>query len=226
MTVSVLIPFSSDEPWRIRARDHVVGWYRSQGYNVVEGGCPGPWRKAVAVAAAAGRSTGEILVVADADCVCGGVVEAVATVGAGAAWAIPHALVHRLDEAATEAVYGGADPAATVGRTERPYHGFAGGGIVILPRSTYEAIPIDFRFEGWGQEDEAWAMALTSLAGPPARGSADLHHLFHPRPARLSRHIGSAASKQLLGRYLRAAAAGPPAIRALLAETRTPEMVR
>jgi hypothetical protein len=224
MTVSVLIPFASAEAWRLRARDHVVGWYRTQGFDVVEGSCDGPWRKAVAVADAASRATGDTFVVADADCLCDGVTRAVAAVWAGAPWAIPHGLVHRLDEAATEEVYGGADPAATTGRIERPYHGFAGGGIVVLPRATYLSVPLDPRFEGWGQEDEAWAAALTSLAGPAARGSADLHHLYHPAPPRLARHIGSPASKQLLGRYSRAARAGRPAMRAILDETHLAEV--
>lgn len=219
MTVSVVIPFTSDEPWRFRARDHVVGWYETRGYDVTEGACPAPWRKAVAVADAASRSTGEILVVADADCLCTGVGQAVAAVAAGAPWAIPHGLVHRLDEDATCAVYSGATAESTTGRTQAPYLGFAGGGIVVLPRSTYLDVPLDPRFEGWGSEDEAWALALTCLAGSPSRGTADLHHLFHPEPVRLTRHVGSDESHQLLNRYLRAARAGRPAMRALLDET-------
>jgi hypothetical protein len=226
MTVSVLIPFTSDEPWRLLARDHVVGNYRSQGFDVVEGGCPGPWRKAVAVAAAAARSSGEILVVADADCFCAGVHQAVTAVEAGAPWAMPHELVHRLDQTATGAIYAGAAPWTTMGRTQPPYRGFDGGGIVVLPRATWEQIPLDPRFEGWGNDDEAWALALTCVAGPPTRVTANLYHLYHPEPVRLTRHIGSAASKELLNRYLRAARAGRPAMRALLDEVSAPVMVR
>jgi hypothetical protein len=233
MTVSVLIPFTSDEPWRVRARDHVVAWYRSQGYDLVEGTCPGPWRKAVAVADATRRSTGEILVVADADCLCVGVGQAVAAVEGGAAaveggapWGIPHRLVHRLDEAATAAVYDGATAESTGGRAQRPYQGFAGGGIVVLPRSTYLDVPLDPRFEGFGQEDESWALALTTLCGTAWRGTAPLWHLHHPPAPRLSRGVGSPASRQLLGRYVRAARAGRPAMRALLDETRQEVNVR
>jgi len=222
MTVSVLIPFTSDEPWRLQARDHVVGWYAQFGWEVIEGPCPAPWRKALAVVGAASRSSGEILVVADADCLCAGVAAAVAAVEAGAAWAVPHLMVHRLDQTATEAVYRGAAPESTTGRAQPPYRGFAGGGIVVLPRSTYLDIPLDPRFEGWGQEDEAWALALTCLAGKPARGSTDLHHLHHPPPARLSRHLGSNASHKLLSRYSRAARSRPATrdMRALLDEAR------
>lgn len=222
MSVSVLIPFTSDEPWRIRARDHVTSWYARHGWDVTEGVCAGPWRKAIAVADAAARSSGEILVVADADCLCNGVAEAVVAVEADAAWAVPHLMVHRLDQTATEAVYAGAPPESTGGRTQTPYQGFAGGGIVVLSRTTYLEVPLDPRFAGWGQEDEAWAMALTCFAGRPARGTADLHHLYHPPPDRLNRHLGSSASHQLLGRYSRAARSRTATrdMRALLAETR------
>jgi len=220
VTVSVLIPFTSAEPGRLRARDHVTGWYRARGWDVVEGACPAPWRKAVAVADAADRSSGDIIVVADADCICAGIAQAVAAVQTGAPWAIPHLMVHRLDQAATQAVYSGATADSTSGRDEAPYQGFPGGGIVVLPRATYDDVPLDPRFEGWGQEDEAWAMALTSLAGPPARGAADLYHLHHPPPPRMARHIGSDASHQLLNRYVRATRGGRPTMRALLDETR------
>lgn len=225
-TVSVLVPFTSDEPWRLRARDHVVGRYRAQGFDVIQGACPGPWRKAVAVADAAEHSTGEILVVADADCLCAGVSQAVDAVEAGAAWAIPHHLVHRLDEEATWAVYGGATAESTASRAQPPYPGFAGGGIVVLARTAYIDVPLDPRFEGWGQEDEAWALALTALHGPPWRGTDPLYHLHHPPPARLSRHVGSTASHQLLNRYLRAARTGRSAMRPLLDEAHVEEPVR
>lgn len=218
MTVSVLIPFSSDEPWRIKARDHVAGWYAGHDWEVVEGACEPPWRKAVAVAHAARCSTGDVLVVADADCLCLGVAPAVDTIVGGAAWAVPHLMVHRLDQAATEAVYAGADPAATTGRTQRPYKGFAGGGIVVIRRDVLEAVPLDPRFEGWGGEDSSWAMALTTLVGPPVRLKADLFHLWHPPPERMTRRWGSPASRALELRYKRAARASRRAMADLVAE--------
>lgn len=212
MAAAVLVPFSSTEPWRRRARDHIVGWYQTQGYDVVEGACNKPWRKAVAVAEAADRTDADVFVVADADCLCGdGVAAALAEVEAGAAWAIPHHTVHRLDQAATEAVYAGTAPAATTRRVQHPYKGFAGGGIVVLTRALWEQVPLDPRFEGWGGEDSSWALALTCLAGPPARLGADLYHLWHPPPERMSRRWGSRESRVLEIRYIRAARSGRPA---------------
>lgn len=220
MTVSVLIPFASEDPWRVDARNYLAGWWEGLGFEVFEGTCPDPWRKAVAVAHAARCSTADVFVVADADCLCSGVAPAVEAVELGAAWAVPHLMVHRLDQAATEAVYAGADPAGAAGRTQRPYKGFAGGGIVVVRRDVWETIPMDPRFEGWGGEDSSWAMALSALTGPPVRNDADLWHLFHPPPERMTRRWGSPASRALELRYKRAARASRRAMADIVAEAR------
>jgi hypothetical protein len=220
MTVSVLIPFASEDPWRVDARSYVGGWYDALGYEVIGGTCPGQWRKAVAVAHAARYSTADVFVVADADCLCAGVAPAIAAVEGGAAWAVPHGFVHRLDQPATEAIYAGADPAGTTGRTQRPYKGFAGGGIVVLRRDVWEEIPLDPRFAGWGGEDSSWAMALTTLVGPPARLNAPLFHLWHESPPRMTRRWGSPASRALELRYKRAARANRRAMADIVAEAR------
>lgn len=220
MTVSVLLPFASDDRWRLDARSYVGGWYDALGFEVIEGTCPDPWRKGVAVAHAARRSTADVFVVADADCLCGGVAPAIAAVENGAAWAVPHLMVHRLDQTATEAVYVGAAPAGTIGRTQRPYKGFAGGGIVVLPRDVWEQVPLDPRFVGWGGEDSSWAMALTALVGPPVRFEADLFHLWHEPPTRMTRRWGSPPSRALELRYKRAARANRRAMADVVAEAR------
>lgn len=220
MTVSVLIPFASDKPWRTRARHHVAGWYARHGWEVIEGTCEPPWRKAVAVAHAARRTAADVFVVADADCLCAGVAPAIAAVETGAAWAVPHLMVHRLDQTATEAVYGGGDPAATTGRAQRPYKGFAGGGIVVVRRDVLDAVPLDPRFEGWGGEDSSWAMALTTLVGPPSRLDADLFHLWHEPPERMTRRWGSPATRTLELRYKRAARTSRRAMVDIVAEAR------
>lgn len=224
MSVAVIIPFTSDEPWRVRARDHVARWWSCGGFNTVEGRCDGPWRKAVAVADAAARGDAEILVVADADVVLGdpfAVDDAIAAVRGGAAWAMPHGKVHRLDRAATEDVYDiGTSPGHTAGRTQRPYRGWPGGGIVVVARPTWERIPMDPRFVGWSGEDESWAAALDTLAGPCSRFDAALFHLWHPPQSRLSRRWGSREARVLTGRY-RAARNDPGRMETLVGDART-----
>lgn len=137
------------------------------------------------------------MIVADADVWTDGIAAAVTAVASGRArWAVPHRLVRRLTENATRAVLGGAPLDGQP--TQETHPGVAGGGIVVLARDVLEGVPMDPYFEGWGQEDQAWALALTTLAGPMWRGTADLVHLWHPPAPRRSRAVGSAAS---LARY-------------------------
>jgi hypothetical protein len=217
--VSVLIPFAGNDPHRLAALEHVTASYLDLGYEVCVGFTEEPWRKALAVHDALTHATSDLLVIADADCLCTGTPQAVQAVTDGAPWAIPHKRVVRLTEEATRDVYDGAEPHRHMPTTQPPYVGTAGGGIVALTRDTWNAAPIDPRFVGWGQEDESWAYALECLHGRPWRGRADLFHLYHPPQARASRRIGSEASKQLLRRY-HAAIKDPDVMRELIEEGR------
>lgn len=215
MSVAVLVPWREapdrEQVWAyLRAK-----WHKSfPAWAVVEGSCPdGPWRKGLAVADALSRSTSDVVVVADADVWTDGVAEAVDRVRAGVPWAIPHWRVCRLDQPSTAAVLAGAPFGGTYDR--KPYVGRRGGGMVVLSRALYERVPLDPRFEGWGQEDDAWAVALKAVAGQPWRGTEDLWHLWHQPQPRRSLGKGSEASVALLKEYQRAAKAGQ--IQAVLA---------
>lgn len=220
-TVAVVVPFRGGCPYRERA----WAWVRDQyaehhpTWEVVEAAAPGgPWRKGAAVSATFEAANAEIVVQADADCWTEGLATAVRAVADGAAWAIPHRDVHRLTEAATTDVLGGAewDTAPT---EQAPYKGLPGGGIVVATRRVFESVPLDPRFAGWGQEDECWAMALETLLGPPVRGDAPLLHLWHPPQERMTRRRGSLENWSLRSRYF-AARGDSTAMRALLEEFR------
>lgn len=212
--IAVLIPYGNETPWRKAALDTVLGWYaRNLPGATVRLGHPadGPWCKAHAVAAAlreAGRSS--VLVVADADCLTPGLHRAVEAVRRGAPWAMPHLKVHRFDREATLRIHQGADPGSLTGRRvhldQSPYKGYEGGGVTVLRRETYLDCPLDPCFTGWGQEDEAWALALNALHGPPWREPAPLYHLWHEKPARKSRYAGSGSSVRRLALYKEARA--------------------
>lgn len=219
--VSVLVPYRSDGG----SRDAAWSWvsHRWQAtfphWELVVGECPdGPWRKGAAVRDAANKATGDVLVVADADVWTDGISEAVQAVYEGVGWAIPHYHVHRLTEGATARILAGGELHGNT--TRKPYPGFAGGGMFLLRRETLEQVPVDPRFGGWGQEDEAASLALTCLAGRPYRGTAPLWHLWHEPAPRLTGYAGSAESIALLKRY-KTAARSPRAMRALLAEATT-----
>ena len=213
MTVSVVIPWRGGCPWRERALEFVRSKYP---WPVTIAPAPdGPWCKSLATMPAVEASTADVLVIADADVWCDGLDLAVEAVAEGAHWAVPHTMVYRLSEAATVQVLAGADwhglPLA-----QWPYVGFEGGGIVVARRETLIEVPMPV-FEGWGGEDESWAMALRTLAGPPWRGDADLLHLFHPPQERMSRRWGSDEGRELVKRF-QAARGNPAAMRQLLKE--------
>lgn len=212
MTVSVLVPWRPGDPHREAAWSFLRPRWEALGYEVVEGHAPdGAWCKAAAVADALARSSGALLVVADADVWCDGVTAALEFVAAGSPWAMPHWRVCRLDKTSSALALKAGElppPAPTFDRA--PYVGRRGGGVTVLPRATYERVPLDPRFLGWGQEDDAWAVALRAVVGREWRGLADLWHLWHePQPRRdRFRGRGSEANVALLKEYQAAARAG------------------
>lgn len=228
MAVSVIIPWRPS-PDRVPLWTFLRPWWESRGWQIVEGTCPdGPWRKGLAVANGVSRATGDILVIADADVWCDGVDEAVHHVSTGHPWAVPHLMVHRLTKAATNRMLVGIQrPFATDGPDlERPpYAGQRAGGIVVMHHTVWDHAPLDPRFADWGQEDEAWNLALTVLAGEPwrpldGRPTSNLWHLWHEPQPRLLPGLGSDDSLALFKRYQQASIAADPraAMAALLAE--------
>lgn len=220
MTVDVLIPWRAGCPQREAALAWVVSTYRAghPDWTIRLGVCPtGPWRKAAAVTDALSRSTAPVVVVADADVWCDSTAAAVEAVQAGAPWATPHRLVRRLDQNATGRVLAGERINDTTWPlAQRPYEGIVGGGIVVMSADLARSVPLDPRFEGWGQEDRSWGVALTRLAGPAARLDGDLWHLWHPPAERVNRVKGSESSWRLADRYRRART--QQAMRALIDE--------
>jgi hypothetical protein len=196
-------------PWRPgdAHREAAWSWVRSRyeaehpTWQVVPGTCTGPWVKAHAVADALTRTDADRILIADADCWSNRLAWALDQLDEWP-YAIPHHTVYRLTEAATAAVLAGGPLGGET--TQHPYKGYAGGGFLALHRDLYEQVPLDPRFVGWGQEDQAWHLALRRIAGHGPRGRADLWHLFHPPQPRLSRQTGSEASAALLHRYQRA----------------------
>lgn len=140
----------------------------------------------------------------------------------GSSWAVPHRNVHRLNREATARLLAGDAPDGPLwpplaDHDEQPYRGHPGGGIVVAPPQLLREVPLDPRFTGWGQEDDSWAIALTTMAGQPWRGTADLIHLWHPPMDRLGRSMGTQSGWDLFQRYRRAGGR-PGLIRALLDE--------
>lgn len=211
----IVIPWQAGCTHRERALGWVLERYAEANLPVAVAEHDGPWCKAQAVAAidlpAGPIAIADADVWLDADALRQAFIQ-LDTHG----WAIPHGDVCRLTEAATDALIAG-DALPANPYTERPYHGWAGGGIVVTTGETYRQAPLDPRFVGWGQEDESWALALRALAGEPWRGTAPLTHLYHPPQDRLNRRTGTHQGRTLHRRYLRARR-NADAMRALLEE--------
>lgn len=219
--VAVIVPWRETDEHRAAAWAHIQRrwWTAHSDWPLIEGRPPdGPWVKGLAVADGLGRTDADIIVVADADVWCDGVDLAVnAVTSTDATWAIPHWWVRRLTAAATGNILTGGPLGGHLVR--RPYVGFAGGGITVITRDLLKRAPLDPRFVGWGQEDQAAALAWRTLGGNPWRGAADLWHLWHPPQPRWAIQWGSPASQALWRRY-RAAVDHPDQMAALVAETK------
>lgn len=163
-----------------------------------EGTCPdGPWIKALAVQDAIDQTDDDVLVVADADVWCDGLPEAIDRITSRPV-VIPHGKVLRLTQRGTMQYMAG----ERWPEVAEEHRGMAGGGIVILTRDTWDRVPLDPRFAGWGQEDSSWATALTAITGKLCRFSHPLIHLWHPPQPRLNRATGTAENRALEARYL------------------------
>jgi hypothetical protein len=202
-SVDVIIPWKPGDIYR----EIVLGWvlnaWNEVGSEPIIGNCDGDWSKAVAVRDAVSRSTAEWLIVTDADVWCAMTLDVThQIIESDDRWGTPHGLVHRLTPVATSDVLKGAMIGGPV--EQRPYPGVPGGGIVILERELWDECPLDRRFVGWGQEDEAWGAALACIGGKPFRGDHDLWHLWHPPAPRANRAVGSHESRRLRNEYYRA----------------------
>jgi hypothetical protein len=217
LSTDVIIPWSGNCVYRAFSRSYIESRWRSYGFSVVIGEIDGPWSKALAVAEALKSSTADILVVTDGDVWSDAAPEATNTVETDGGWAVPFSTVHRLTAPASEEMM--ATPGKVGGKLVKPpFRAVPGGGLVILPREMYERAPLDPRFVGWGHEDEAWGMALTTLAGRPMMRNWPLWHLWHP-PQDKYRTPERIASQKLRGRYARARR-DQNAMRRLTAEAR------
>jgi hypothetical protein len=221
MSAVVVVPLATDDEHRARAWTDVSGRLAADGWPVLVGpNVSELWCKSLAVSAAIVPTTPEdVLVVHDADVLVdlSALRLAVAHVESGGAWAIPHREVYRLTERATARYYETRDVPMTPELTRWPYIGVEGGGVCVLRRSTYDSIPIDPRFLGWGDEDHCWGWALRTLLGEPWRSPERLVHLWHPHSAPGKQRSPRLESETMRRRY-RFAFDDPVRMRALVDE--------
>lgn len=219
-------------PWRAGClyREEAFKWVRKQyathhpSWELVIGKSPdGPFNRAAAILDGVKQiPDADIYVVADADVWCD-MRQAIAEADEHG-WAVPHYFLHRLDKGSSQMFMGGFPLQglkldSSNKRDSKPYIGNETGTLVVVRRDVIEDVPPDRRFVGWGQEDQAWAVALRTMFGQPWRGGEDLVHLWHPPQDRQSREWGSNDNVALYRRYLKARHR-PTAMRTLIEEGR------
>lgn len=223
MSVAVVIPYRAGCPHREAALQWTeVQFGRYMRRKIILGDCDPdqPFNRAEAIIDGARKTDADVLIVSDADCWTWGLDEALGAIERGAAWAIPHSKLRRLNEASTRRVLDGDEPARGMKLEQSPYTGYEAGTLLVIRRNVLLEVPPDQRFVGWGHEEQAWSHALTTLVSPPWRATSEsLWHLWHPPQQRKSRSSGSDENKALLQRY-KAARLKPAAMRALVHEAK------
>ena len=211
--ISLLVPFQTNEEWRVddwRWLHHywreflphaeiIIGrdkkskkkWYCSKVL---------PFSKTAAVNNAFSRSSGDIIVILDADTYidpkiivhCAKRIRESRKMGARV-WFIPYLWLYRLTKEATKKVldseprepYTFSTPPSTndVESTDGSGHGRKYGALIqIMPREAFELVGgMDEEFRGWGGEDVSFLWALDTLWTPHSNTPNDVLHLWHPR---------------------------------------------
>lgn len=235
MARHLVIPFRDDPNDGRRRR--LLEWCVNQWWNIGFHPTVGitdpkqPWIKAAAVAQALDAlspADDDLLAIVDADVFTADLFLAFDAVDRGNLWAIPHVTVQRLNEWATDSILAGENPVTGFGPTghEEPAHlGMVGGGATVLPVKLYRQVPLDPRFVGWGQEDESWGVALSTMFGEPFRIPGVLWHLWHKPAERLDREIGSEEGVSVRARYWQARG-NPQMMRLVLDQIPTREPVK
>jgi hypothetical protein len=188
-SISILMPWRGDDPWRLKLKDWVVKRWRAllPDAEILEGAGPlhGPFNRSAAINEAFRKSSGKILVIADADTATN--VEALRQaiyLTAIAGIALPYAAYFNLREPETEAILA-EKPDALLSMPGSWEHRLMDSvsGIFAIMRDGFEAAGgFDEHFVEWGAEDRAFELAVSTLWRNTGRVSAHVIHLWHPAP--------------------------------------------
>lgn len=168
-------------------------------------------------------STGDILLIADADTLFhrDQIETAIQMIERGANWVIPYNTYYNMSEAATDNILA-LDPTETVveptsaAMWEHKIQSWA--GLLVMPREAFaEAGGYDVRFSGWGYEDNAFRYAVDTMWGPHDRVTWGYAlHLWHPVTAQNSFTSPSIETNRALYRDYESAAYSRDAMRRVL----------
>jgi hypothetical protein len=191
---SLLFAFRDTDGTRTRLWDFVRSYYERTWPEAEMVCCSDdgvdPFHKTLALNRAAAKATGDVFVICDADTlvdtnVLREAVEAVRT--SVNQWGHPYNQKTKLNEVATEYVlsqganWQGPLDLRKFGQMEG-FTAFNAAPPLVVSRDAWDLVQgHDERFRGWGQEDQAFAQALTVMCGRPFRRSGQALHLKHNR---------------------------------------------
>lgn len=186
--ISILIPFR-DNGTRKEQRDWLHNrWLKlfpSAEIIVSEDDGLNPFSKTIAVNNAYKKASSDIIAMVDADCWIDPkvILDSAARIRSGEiSWSRPCDDVYKLTESFTKKLIK-QDSDIDLVVTEEDYQGItkAIGFVVVFSRDQFEkAGGMDSRFRGWGGEDNAWNLMLTTLFGDAHEGVDVGYHFWHP----------------------------------------------
>lgn len=228
MTVSVVIPFRSEDPERIGILRWTLGrWGALTDYPILtphDDRTEGPFNRSRAVNRGVAMAGTEYVIVADADtAVRHGQAEALIGLLTMAPWAIGYSRFVHLAPVATQEALGSPVDIALPENPRGPSVRFASWesvcGLWAMRTEDYHLIGgNDEGFDGWGSEDVAFALKADTLLGRHERLPGVGLHLFHELRADRKTDTNARANYDRLRRYEKAAG-DPESMTALVRET-------
>jgi hypothetical protein len=208
VNVSILIPFRGDNGPRSR----LFGWvcerwtrtFPEAELVIGDSSRPGLFNRAEARNRAFKASTGDLLVIADADTIIrvSQVQTALTLVDAGVPWVLPYDIYYNLTELYTEALLEDEPDSVLIEPFEWDHKIESWAGVLVLPREAFDAVDgYDERFVSWGGEDNAFQHSLDVVWGQHQRISGFVCHLWHPRGDADFSNPDWPKNQQLLNRY-------------------------
>ena len=206
--ISLLVPFNPSDPQRVR----VWNWLRKYwhfnlpGCEIVMGrdkaseGEKKPFSKTTAVNDAFRKSTGDIIVIMDADTYieetvvehCAARIRLARKAGVRV-WFVPYRQIYRLTRDCTTDVldsdpkhplrFSSPPPAECIEDGAGSALGHKYGALIqIMPREAFEMVGgMDCRFRGWGGDDVSFMKAVDTLWAVHTNTPNDVLHLWHPK---------------------------------------------
>jgi predicted glycosyltransferase involved in capsule biosynthesis len=207
--ISFIVPFASEEPHRVK-HFHFVKTYLESFPNsevvVTALSAHGEFSRSRSRNAGARMAHGNVLAFVDADSVVSHewTNMGVALIESGHTGVyLPFDEYRNLDEKGTEDFYAGAtDPSCEFILPSPANPVPAVSGVVMVSAETFKQVWYDERFIGWGEEDRAFEIAISTVFEPTRRGLGTLWHLWHPAPE--SERFGNpyfAANRDLCDQY-------------------------